>query len=122
MLGYIIAFTLGYISVILIEYAYECEGFDDALKFISKNTEGNSYVSAAKIGVDYAYTLAEQFLRKNIQKRGQNYFLKYIINGRLYELEVKPVVGPRATLLSSKELGLLSCKHLFVDDVLDNIR
>lgn len=92
-----------------------------AYKFITDNTEGNSFLAAIKILSDYTCTIIEQTFRQSVTKKGKFYLVKYIINGRMYEIEVCPVTGPRATTLTPKELGFLSCKHLFTDYVLNNI-
>ena len=73
-------------------------------------TEGNPLYNFFIVVYDQIVVTAEQYFKRSVVKDGGVYIVKYVINGRLYSIRVKPVMGPLTSNWSPERLGRMSVR------------
>lgn len=81
-----------------------CKAYEGFTALSKENPIKNMLVFA----LNYCFTFLEQLIRRSVIREGNLYRVKYIINGRLYEILVKPVIGPKYLKFTPRERGRIS--------------
>ena len=74
-------------------------------------SEGCPIRAMMKVVTDQVLLRAEQLLRRSVvpvDKNGKLYKISYVIHGKLYEIEVRPVMGPLAASYTPGMRGKMS--------------